>query len=167
VKSRKTKTALYALLCLFLFVIFGADSCETPSPQTSSTSAAPTGADCTSLACKSIVDRYNYLNDPNKYGYFYGFVQGVATPVIEYVVQGSVFPVDDLVNPPDYAYSSALALPQRQPDQTYGTNGQAMFGKTADGVYFEWLGPYAYSGQPLTFQGNVKVVGCRQGIPGC
>src|SRR5437588_4555728 len=163
----KSKRIVGALACLFLLIIFSADSCKQQPAQTSSTSTAPTGADCASLACKSVVRRYGYLNDANKYGYFYGFVQGIATPVVEYVVQGSVFPVDDMVNPPDYAYSTQLSLTQRQPDQTYGTNGAAMFGWTADGNYFEWLGPYAYSAQPLIFAGNVKVIGCKSGIAGC
>jgi hypothetical protein len=124
------------------------------------------------LARKDIIQRYNYLNDGNKFGYFYGFVAGVPNPVIEYVVKGSVFPVDDLVTPPDKleecnnGAGCAGVVQSVQPDGTYGTNGNAVFGWTADGTYFEWSNPYSYSSQPLTFEG-VKVVGCQKGIPGC
>ena len=136
----------------------------------------PTASASDSLAKKMVIDRYHYLNDANKYGYFYGFVQGVDHPIVEYVVKGSVFPVDDLVTPPNYqepcnnntsSSACAIVLDKVQPDGTYGTNGAAMFGWAADGQYFEWDGPYAYSAQPLALQGNIKVVGCKVGVPGC
>lgn len=174
-----------ALLCMFLLIIFSADSCDSVdgggSNVTNSTSGTSTGlteADCAQLqfklACLSVVKRYNYLADPNKYGYFYGFNQGVANPVIEYVVRGSVFPVSDLVNPENWQQpcagggsgACAVVLEKQQPDGTYGTNGDAMFGWTADGTYFEWKNPYAYSSEPLSFVGQ-PVVGCKAGIPGC
>ena len=186
IKDRKMQIATFGLICMFLFIVFSADSCGTASgsptsnvtSSTTSTSNGVTDATCAQvqfpLACKSIVKRYQYLGDPNKYGYFYGFVQGVASPVIEYVVQGSVFPVSDLISNPNYQQSCtgkgsgacAVVLDKQQPDGTFGTNGYAMFGWTADGNYFEWDGPYAYAQQPLSFVG-VKVVGCKTGVPGC
>lgn len=164
-----------AITLLVLF--FALSACEAGNYDTgsskSSTSKLPSGKECTTLACKSIKRRYQYLDDANKYGYFYGFVNGIDHPVVEYVVQGSVFPVDDMINPPHYqeacvsgGVQCSVVLDQQQPDQTYGTNGSARFGFLADGNYFEWDGPYAYSQEPLTFEG-VKVIGCKAGIPGC
>lgn len=161
--------AIFMLLALVVFT-----SCDT-NDNSQPVSSIPTATSGDSLARKMVIQRYRYLNDANKYGYFYGFIQGVDHPVIEYVVQGSVFPVSDLVTPPNYqetCHSSgsgacAVVLDKQQPDGTYGTNGTAMFGWTADGKYFEWDGPYAYSSQPLSFEGKMKVVGCKTGIPGC
>ena len=111
--KKKRMIPLAIFVCIFLFLSFGADSCDT-SPNspggtnvTSSTSASSNGAiNCDRVqykeACQMIKRRYEYLNDANKFGYFYGFVQGVASPVIEYVVQGGVFPTSDLVSNPLY-----------------------------------------------------------------
>jgi hypothetical protein len=172
--KRKYVVCLCVALIGLAVLLAACDDGTTPTNTTSATSSLPTGGNCTSLACKSVTRRYEYLNDANKFGYFYGFIQGVSSPVIEYIVQGSVFPVDDMINSPEYqavctgggSGACAVTLPQRQPDETYSTNGSALFGFTADGNYFEWNGPYAYSQTPLAFQGQ-KVVGCRSGVPGC
>ena len=180
----KSTIALAAVLCLLLLVAFSASSCDTGDTPggtnvTDSRSAVSNGAiDCNHVqykqACQEVKRRYEYMNDANKYGYFYGFVQGVDHPVIEYVVQGGVFPNSDLVSNPNYqeqcisgGSQCSVVLDKQQPDGTYGTNGNAMFGWTADGNYFEWDGPYAYAAQPLSFEGHVKVVGCKAGVPGC
>ena len=113
-----------------------------------------------SLPCKMINERYQFLNNANQSGYFYGFVQGMTEPTVLYVVKGSVFPVNDMVTPSDYQEVCTgggtgecnVVLQRQQPDGTWGTNGEAMFGWTASGIYFEWSGPYAYSAHPLTFQ---------------
>ena len=184
-KDKWLSTTGIAALLIFLFLsLGGASGCDSSTDPaiTSSTSSTSSGAADTKicdkvtykLACLSIVRRYQYLNDANKYGYFYGFVQGVDRPVIEYVIQGSVFPVSDLVNNPNYqetcnsngSGACAVVLDKQQPDGTYGTNGSGMFGFTADGAYFEWDGPYAYAEKPLSFTGQ-KVVGCKAGVPGC
>lgn len=176
--------AVAVLFSLCLFVLSSCDPTGGGANQTNATSSTSsvstdtTASICNNvqykLACQSIVRRYQYLNDSNKYGYFYGFVQGVDHPIIEYVVQGSVFPTSDLVSNPNYqeACNSAgtgacsVVLDKQQPDGTYGTNGNGMFGWRADGAYFEWDGPYAYSETPLSFTGQ-KVVGCKAGVPGC
>lgn len=179
------KTSTFALVALLLLLAFGASSCDTSptssSNVTSSTSSTSTGVTdqiCDhvqyKLACQSVVRRYQYFNDKNKYGYFYGFIQGSDHPVIEYIVQGGVFPADDLISNPNYqeqcntsgSGACSVVLDKQQPDGTYGTNGNAMFGWRADGAYFEWSGPYAYSETPLHFEG-VKQVGCKPGVPGC
>lgn len=126
-----------------------------------------------SLARKEINKRYQVFNNATTYGYFYGFVQGVAQPVIEYVVQGAVFPVDDAITPPQTinacsnggdqgAGACAVVVPAAQPDGTFNTNGSAMFGFEADGTYFEWDGPYAYATHPLGFR-PLSVEGCVKG----
>ena len=131
-----------------------------------------------SLACKMVINRYQFLANTDQYGYFYGFVPGIAQPTVLYVVKGSVFPVNDMVTPSDYQQTCtgggkdpcAVVLQKQQPDGTWGTNGAAMFGWTANGTYFEWNGPYAYSSQPLVLQAHTEI-GCptttSQKVTGC
>ena len=126
-----------------------------------------------SLARKEINKRYQVFNNASTFGYFYGFVQGVAQPIIEYVVQGAVFPVDDAITPPQVIQpcsnggdsgtgACAVVVPASQPDGTFNTNGGAMFGFEADGTYFEWQGPYAYATHPLALR-PLAVEGCVKG----
>lgn len=183
------KKMIVTIVCCIALLFVGLTACDDSNitaqnpPQAlnanSSTSDGTSDALCNDvqykLACLSIVRRYKYLDDPNKYGYFYGFIANDPVPVIEYVVQGSVFAVSDLVSNPNYKEycndngstgSCAIALDKRQPDGTYGTNGTAMFGWTASGSYFEWDGPYAYSQTPMNYE-NIKIYGCKAGIAGC
>ena len=188
IKGRKMQITIAALLCMFLLIIFSADSCDnvesSTSNVTSTTSETSTGlteADCAKLqfklACLSIVRRYNYLADPNKYGYFYEFMPGSSVPSFEVVVQGSVFPTSDLVNPENWqqpctgggAGACAVVLEKQQPDGTFGTNGTGVFGWDASGNYFEWNGLYHYDQAPVDFHtsNQIIVIGCKAGIPGC
>lgn len=187
----KSKKHLLILVGCIALIVASLCACAgfDPTPQSgnqatssrSSTSGGISESLCNNVqykeACQEVVRRYQFLNNADKYGYFYGFVQGVQSPVIEYIVQGGVFPADDLISNPNYqeacnGYTSstacAVVLDKQQPDGTYGTNGNAMFGFRADGAYFEWSGPYAYSETPLHFEG-VKTVGCKSGakIEGC
>lgn len=180
--SKNTKKILViAASCTILLLILTAAGCEDggtsqPTSTDPKTAASKYCDPNHSLACKMIIWRYEQLSNPNQYGYFYGMVQGIDHPIVMYVVQGSVFPVDDTTTPPDYqepcnsggSGACSVVRQAQQADGTWGTNGQGMFGELADGQYFEWLGPYAFSFQPLPFL-NVKVVGCppNKHIPGC
>lgn len=126
-----------------------------------------------------IKHRYEYMNDANKFGYFYGFVAGTNI-VQEYVVQGGIFPTSDLVSNPNYqeqcnngsnsGTGCSVVLDKQQPDGTYSTNGTGVFGFRADGSYFEWdNGTYEFSETPIIMPASreVIVVGCKAGIQGC
>ena len=169
--------AMFSVLISMFLLIIALTACGGDTPtQPPPPKATDYCNESQSLACKMVIERYKFLNNANQYGYFYGFMQGHADPVVLYVVKGSVFPVSDQVTPPDYqtqcddnqSYACAVVLQKQQPDGTWGTNGNAMFGYTADGNYFEWLGAYAYSSQPLAFQA-MKTMGCPQKttIQGC
>lgn len=189
----KKYTFLGGVLLLFLTLV-ACDLGSTPPtdpPKSNATNpnAAASGGnlDCTkdadgnllpyTEACQEIVARYKLMNDPNKIGYFYGFGY-TANPIIEYITKGAVLPVNDVVSSPEYkdscftggsggAYGCAVPLPKQQPDGTYGTNGDAMFGWTATGVYFEFSGGlHFWSTEPLDFKGQV-IVGCVAGVKGC
>jgi len=166
----------FVLLGLVGILIAALTACSDSTAPTTPPKSTDYCSENQSLACKMVIWRYQQFSNPDRYGYFYGFVQGVPQPVVEYVVQGAVFPVNDMVTPPDYqepcqntgSGACAVVRQRQQPDGTWGTNGDALFGKLADGTYFEWLGPYAYSFQPLAFQ-PLKVIGCPTGkhIEGC
>jgi hypothetical protein len=161
-----------ALLALFCF---GLTACDMSSVDTTPTTG--TVQDSTkycdpnaSLACKDIQKRYKLFANADQFGYFYGFVQGVPEPVIVYVTQGAVFPLDDMVTPPDKnvpcnssgSGACAINMQNQQPDGTWSTNGDGFFGFQANGQYFEWAGPglgHAFSFQPLSFRAT-HVVGC-------
>lgn len=190
---KKRKIGLFTILGLiivFVFLTAAANDCSDTSPSSSNTTTSSTSAssggdiNCDKdangnpilykQACQQVKRRYGFMNDANKYGYFYGFVQGVSNPVVEYVVQGGITSVDNRVNPGTYqepcnssgSGACSVVLEKQQPDGTYGTNGNAEFGWTASGIYFEWDGPYAYSEQPLSFTGQT-IVGCKPGVAGC
>lgn len=166
---------IIAMLCL----LTACSGTSDPQPTTQTNPVTAASQYCNpdhSLACKQVIWRYGQFSNPNQYGYFYGMVQGVDHPLVLYVVQGAVFPVNNMTTPPDYqepcnslgSGACSVVRQAQQPDGTWGTNGDAMFGKLADGQYFEWLGPYAFSFQPLPFL-NIKVVGCPtdKHVAGC
>lgn len=126
-----------------------------------------------SLARKEINQRYALFNDTTRFGYFYAFLPGVSQPVSEYIVKGGVFPVDDMVSPTqsvtscaDYAgsnYACGAVVSAPQPDGTFGTNGNGLFGFEADGAYFEWSGIYYYGTEPMPGLHPAVVMGCVTG----
>lgn len=152
-----------ASLLSLLTLLLTAGSCDASGPAPTSGTLKDATQHCDpniSLACKQVQWRYKQFANADQYGYFYGFVQGVAEPVVVYVVQGAIFPVNDTVTPPDYqegcsgsgSGACAVVRQNQQPDGTWGTNGDAVFGKLADGQYFEWMGPFAFSFQALSFR---------------
>lgn len=181
--TKRQKITGILLVGLFLFILLTAGSCwDTSAQSTTNATSSSSGGNLQcdkddqgnpiqyKQACQQIIKRYKFLADANTYGYFYAFLQNNPNPVMEYVVQGGVFPVDDMVSNPEYQNSCGsncgVVLPRQQPDGTYSTNGGAMFGWLADGTYFEWDGIYAFSSQPLSFTGQ-KIIGCKSGVPGC
>lgn len=180
------KLIFIPLLCMLLVIFAGCDmSSTTTDPQqqgqqfnnqavAKGDNVAPPYQVTNFTARKNINSRYKLQDDAALFGYFYGFVQGVPQPVIEYIVKGPILPVDDAVTPPNAVANCtgggtgacSVVVASAQPDGTYNTNGTQMFGWTADGTYFEWQGPYAYSTHPLAFRPLVTK-GCVTGAEGC
>ncbi len=165
------KKIIFGMSLMLILVALMADSCDTSgqpqgpgTPQQANQYCNPQ----TSLACKSVQQRYKLMSNANQYGYFYGFIMGSPEPLVVYITQGGVFPLDDQVSPPDYqepcnsggSGACSVVRQQQQPDGTWGTNGDGWFGFRADGQYFEWDGlPHAFSFQPLQFR-PTYIVGC-------
>jgi hypothetical protein len=145
------------LLFLILLTAGGCDGAVSPSAGTTNDALKYCDQN-TSLACKEIQARYELFKNADQFGYFYGFIQGDPEPVIVYITQGGVFPLDDMVTPPDKVIGCGTncgAVQQnQQPDGTWGTNGpNGYFGFLANGQYFEWVNsPFAFSFQPLSFR---------------
>lgn len=183
----KQSVFLLPLFCLVLLVFASCDMSSMTQPDAQQqgqqynnvaadrgNNIAPPYQVVNFTARKNINERYKMQDNAALFGYFYGFVQGVPQPVIEYVVKGPILPVDDAVTPPNTVAhcsyegsgSCGVVVSAPQPDGTYNTNGTQMFGWTADGTYFEWQGPYAYSTHPLAFRPLVTK-GCVAGAEGC
>lgn len=169
------KKMLFGMAIMLVIIAFSADSCDTSSQPSGAGTPQQATQYCnpqTSLACKNVQARYKQMSNPNQYGYFYGFVQGSPEPFVVYITQGGVFPLDDMVSPPDYQEpcnsggtgACSVVRQNQQPDGTWGTNGDGWFGFRADGQYFEWVGmPHAFSFQPLQFRPRY-IVGCTPAL---
>jgi hypothetical protein len=114
--------------------------------------------------------RYAFLQDPDRVGYFYGFRENVASPIVLYVVRGMVIDVNNRTTPSDYqeecnSYGSgrcSVVREAKQPDQTWGQNGDStVFGFRADSAYFEWKGNYEYDSTPNSQLHPLSVLGCK------
>lgn len=171
ITGKQKKIAILFLLCLAAFFVLSA--CEGDTTNTGTQYTAPkANAYCdesASVTCKMINERYDFLKDPDRVGYFYGW-QGMSTnPTVEYVVRGMVVDVNNQTTPPDYqegcnGYDSsncAVVREAKQPDQTWGENGyNTVFGFRADGSYFEFKGNYEFDSTPNPQLHPLSVLGC-------
>lgn len=113
-----------------------------------------------SLERDNLAKRMVMMNDRSLYFYLYIFSYGAKEPIGYYLIN-KVSSVDSqLTNTEQIVYSrtpsdgaySAHTLPSPSEDGSYGTNGEAMFGFTPEGLYIEW-GKLSYmvSTAPLNF----------------
>lgn len=172
ITGKQKRLILAVLLCL-LIVAFTAASCggdSTPNTQYSAPAANAYCDESASVTCKMINERYDFLKDPDRVGYFYGFQGSATSPIVEYVVRGMVVDVNNQTTPPDYqepcnSYSGsacAVVRQAKQPDQTWGENGyNTVFGFRADGAYFEWKGSYEFDSTPNPQLHPLSVLGCK------
>lgn len=116
-----------------------------------------------SLERANIADRLTRFNDPNKVSYItlmlpmgqlyaYYAIKGKVSSVNSYmttseqiICQGGRFGTD---GGSDY---QCLTVEAPDSDGSYGSNGEAIFFFTVDGVYKEWNGLYELSDEPSTF----------------
>lgn len=167
---------IVSVVLLFVLLCFGLTACDVSStgdsgPTTGTIQDATKYCDPNaSLACKAVQRRYNLFSNADQYGYFYGFVQGNPEPLVVYITQGGVFPLDDLTTPPDKVThcststtgGNCVVQQNQQPDGTWGSNGDGWFGFRADGQYFEWVGmPHSFSFQSMPFR-PAHIIGCPQ-----
>lgn len=118
-----------------------------------------------SLERENIKERLLRFNDPNKISYLteilpsgqvyaYYVIKGKISSVNSYmttsdqiICQGGRFGTTDSGGS-DY---QCLTMEAPDSDGSYGTNGEAIFFFTVDGVYKEWNGLYELSDEPTVF----------------
>jgi len=171
-KQKKIITTLLIGISLAIALTAGADSCDgTPTNAGTQYTAPAANAYCdesASVTCKMINERYNFLKDPDRVGYFYGFQGNSTSPIVEYIVRGMVVDVNNMTTPPDYQEACVSGGSQcsvvrqaKQPDQTWGENGyNTVFGFRADGSYFEFKGNYEFDSTPNPQLHPLSVLGC-------
>lgn len=167
------KTQLLLVLFFFAITTMAVD-CEGTQEATSELSSAmtKTEADYTavtqkglfavqppvrltwSLERENINKRATLWNDRNKLGYIYLLSYGKILGY--YPVKGKVSSVNSMISTPEFqacadGYQSigCNELPSIAEDGSYGSNGDAIFGWTDTGVYFEWNEGYLFSDQIL------------------
>lgn len=104
---------------------------------------------------RNLVRRLTTFNTPDKISYIYlvsfGKVMAFCT------VKGKVSSVNSLLTTPDqifddphgYKEAGSVTVASPQLDGSYGSNGDAIFFFTTEGVYVEWNGEYMLCDQPL------------------
>ena len=120
-----------------------------------------------SLERENINKRTNLWNAPNKVSYIYLVNYGKIMAF--YTVKGKVSSVNSQITNPEQivsGYSSsnkipstvAVTIPSPAEDGSYGTNGDAIFFFTTDGVYVEWAGDYMLADQALQLTTQPELV---------
>jgi len=103
-----------------------------------------------SLERDNINRRTNLWNDENKVSYIYLIDYGKVMAF--YVIKGKVSSVNSQITNPEQIvdrYEGDVVIPSPAEDGSYGTNGDAIYFFTTDGVYVEWAGDYMLADQPL------------------
>ena len=108
-----------------------------------------------SLERQNINKRTTLWNSENKIGYIY--LVSFGKVMAFHTIKGKVSSVnsqitnpEQLIDDPNGSYDSgSRALPSPAEDGSYGSNGDAIFFFTTEGVYVEWAGEYMLCDQPL------------------
>lgn len=122
-----------------------------------------------SLERDNIIRRTELWNDQNKVSYIY--LTDFGRVMAFYTIRGKVSSVDSsITNPEQLAYARISTgaetsyvgvdgtLPSPSEDGSYGTNGDAVYFFTTDGVYVEWSGDYLLVDEPLAFTSQPELV---------
>jgi len=117
---------------------------------------------------RNLVRRLEIFNTPDKISYIYlisfGKVMGF------HVVKGKVSSVNSLLTTPVQIFddpngsreAGSVIVDSPQLDGSYGTNGDAIFFFTTEGVYVEWRGDYMLCDQPLQMATPPELVYAKQ-----
>jgi hypothetical protein len=100
-----------------------------------------------SLERENINNRTNRWNDPNKVSYIYLIDFGKVMAF--YTIKGKVSSVNSQITNPEKYTRNGAVLPSPAEDGSYGTNGDAIFFFTTEGVYGEWNKGYLLVDEPL------------------
>ena len=116
-----------------------------------------------SLERENINKRTTLWNDANKVSYIYLISYGKVMAF--YTIKGKVSSVNSQITNTEYLASKYdnghfidVVLPSPSEDGSYGTNGDAIYFFTTDGMYIEYAGPYVLADQPMKLQTPVELV---------
>jgi len=116
--------------------------------------AVPPPQITTSQERKNLVERLKRFNVDNKVSYIYLVNYGKV--MAHYTVKGKVSSVNSLLTTPEQIVTTwhsgnrhTNVIPSPDLDGSYGSNGDAIFFFTTEGVYVEWNGDYMLCDQPL------------------
>ncbi|QQV91422.1 hypothetical protein M1M25_gp099 [Tenacibaculum phage Gundel_1] len=117
-----------------------------------------------SLERDNLINRFKLMNDRTVSMYMYVFIEGVGTPIGYYIVNKVSSVNSQLTNPNQLvrgdlgSHYGDFVLDSPAEDGSYGTNGDAIFGFTPDGLYMEHNMKYIVATAPLKFK-NVPMIG--------
>lgn len=163
------------LMILLAFILMSAtDSCQNNSTATQEqakteanqeklNSVQPAPRVEWSLERDNLINRFKLMNDRAVIMYMYVFIEGVGTPIGYYIVNKVSSVNSQLTNPGQIVYKSSGSsqshvLDSPAEDGSYGTNGDAIFGFTPDGLYMEHNMKYIVATAPLKFK-DVPMIG--------
>lgn len=111
-----------------------------------------------SLERDNLIKRFSLMNDRSVQMYMYVFIEGVGNPIGYYLINKVSSVNSQLTNPNQiiknsgYEAGSYSVIPSPSEDGSYGTNGDAVFGFTPDGLYVETNMKYIVSTAPLKLE---------------
>lgn len=111
-----------------------------------------------SLERDNLTKRFKLQNDRAINFFMYVFIEGNADPIGYYQinkvssVNSQLTNTEQLVRGDYGSHTGDFVLPSPSEDGSYGTNGDAVFGFTPEGIYIETNCKYVVSTVPLTFR---------------
>ncbi len=152
------RTMLIVLSVIMMFMYVGCDNGtyakaeeeRTAANQTKLLAVQPPVSLDWSLERENINNRTKRWNDPNKVSYIYLIDFGKVMAF--HTIKGKVSSVNSQITNPEKTYYNTrgmTTLPSPAEDGSYGSNGDAIFFFTTEGVYGEWNGKYLLVDEPL------------------
>jgi len=164
------------LLLIVAFFLLSSSSCEvrqdntsalkeqkqTEVNQTQLNSVQPAPRITWSLERDNLIKRFKLQNDRAVSFFMYIFIEGISEPIGYYQVNkissvnSQLTNTMQIVDDPFKYQSGGQILPSPAEDGSYGTNGDAIFGFTPEGIYIETNMKYVTSTVPLNFRNPVN-----------
>jgi hypothetical protein len=162
------------LICSFLFVLFTSEKCvnsnadksafkeqqHTEANQSNLNSLQPAPTISWSLERDNLIKRFKLQNDRSVIFFMYVFIEGISEPLGYYQVNKISSVNSQLTNTEQVinlgTNIGCTTLPSPAEDGSYGTNGDAVFGFTSDGIYIEHNMKYIVSTVTLSFRNPVN-----------
>lgn len=168
----KTSKIITVLSLLFLLTLTSSSSCvpsvkdntsaleeqaQTEVNQTQLNATQPAPRITWSLERDNLIKRFKLQNDRGVSFFMYIFIEGISEPIGYYQVNkissvnSQLTNTCQIVEDPYRYQSGGQILPSPAEDGSYGTNGDAIFGFTPEGIYIETNMKYVTSTVPLSF----------------